>query len=196
MANMPYPSFELIEPLPSTRVPRDAVAFWLKSHQGEIVGAERKFSVSRVAIAGVIAWEALQNPQILSIKSSGPGKMHLQGKDGTLSWPEAVELPGKMPALAKAKRERELARPKIAILYIGATLDLIAEAAERKGWNIRNSPSLLGHVYHSKGLIEWPLLVDKKPLTAAFLISPGGMGQWIEANKAYLEDAVGKSEVP
>src|SRR6266699_1137721 len=75
-SKLPYSSFELKGPEPPSRVPRDAVAFWLSLHKNEITDAEARWHVSRLAIAGIIAWEALKNPQGFTPKSVGPGKMH------------------------------------------------------------------------------------------------------------------------
>ena len=76
-----YPSFELRGPEPpkEAKTAREKAAFWLSLHKEEIANAEANWNVSRIAIAGVIAWEALQNPQAFSVSSSGPGKMHLHG---------------------------------------------------------------------------------------------------------------------
>ena len=105
-----YPSFELRGPEPpkEAKTAREKAAFWLNLHKEEIANAEANWNVSRIAIAGVIAWEALQNPQAFSVSSSGPGKMHLHGKSGHLSWPEVVERTGRMKSLPEILRKIEL----------------------------------------------------------------------------------------
>lgn len=59
----------------------------LRAYQGEIVAAEKKFRIDRLAIAGAIAWEMLENPPgrirrtaraVMPIpRSVGWGKVHL-----------------------------------------------------------------------------------------------------------------------
>lgn len=194
-SKLPYNSFELRGPEPPSRNPRDAVAYWLSLHKDEIVKAEADWRVSRLAIAGIIAWEALENPQAFSAKSVGPGKMHLVGEGGEMSWPEAVEDTGRKKPTNKYSRKADLAKPDVAIDYIGAALDLAATIAEHYGWNIRNSPEILGQVYHSRTAEAWIRQMSTKPANAPFLITPGMMGEWIQKNQSYLEAAVGKPEL-
>lgn len=49
----------------------------LFAHRREIIAAEKKFGVTRIAIAGVIAWEMLENVRKWSPRSAGFGKIHL-----------------------------------------------------------------------------------------------------------------------
>jgi hypothetical protein len=187
-----YGSFELTGPEPPSKLPRDAVAFWLGLHQQEIVAAETKWRVSRIAIAGIIAWEALQNPQPrLRGKSVGPGKIHLEADKGHYSWPEVVEGTGRVKELPPIMRKYVLARPEVSIDYIGAILDFEASVAEAKGWNIRNNPEILSQAYHNSWPDEWIRFIERKPQTEPFEIIPGEMGQWILENEAYLRKAIG-----
>ena len=193
-SKLPYSSFELKGPEPPSRVPRDAVAYWLSLHKNEIIKAEADWHVSRLAIAGAIAWEALVNPQAFSAKSVGPGKMHLVGESGQLSWPEVVEGTGRMKQVPELLRRIIMARPDVAISYIGAALDVAATISEHYGWNIRNNPEILGQVYHGWTAEEWLNNMSTKPEKAPFMIKPGAMGKWIEDNRKYLEAAVGHPE--
>ena len=194
-SNQRYSTFELKGPEPPSRVPKDAVAYWLSLHKGDIVQAERKFRVSRIAIAGIIAWEALVNPQVSSYKAVGPGKMHLEGEAGQLSWPDVIEGTGRMrPLFSLPWRRVEMAKPDVAINYIAAALDVIAEIAEQSGWNIRNHPEILGQVYHGWTAERWEAAVKAKTPGAPFEIVPGMIGKWTQDHSAYLEAAVGAPE--
>src|SRR4051812_24709367 len=53
----------------------------LHAHRADIVEAEQRFQVSRVAIAGAIAWEMLENARTGSARSVGFGKVHLWNFD-------------------------------------------------------------------------------------------------------------------
>jgi hypothetical protein len=195
--HMAYPSFELDRDLPPPdREPRAAVKYWLEHHREEILEGERRFRVSRVAIAGIIAWEALNNPQVTSNKSVGVGKLHLVAEPGDISWPEAVENAGKMPKLTLAERYEFLQNSRLCMLYIAATLDLICEEGEKYGFNLRSSPGILGHIYHSRPPRKWAAQIKAKKITEPFALQPGGMGAWISDNQKYLESAVGTSSIP
>lgn len=194
-SNLPYGTFELRGPEPPSRVPRAAVAYWLSLHKGDFAEAERRHSVSRIAIAGIIAWEALVNPQVASYKAVGPGKMHLQGEPGQLSWPDVIEGTRRMkPLFSLPWRRVEMAKPDVAINYIAAALDVIAEIAERAGWNVRNNPEILGQVYHGWTAEQWQAAMKAKAPGAPFLIKPGMIGKWTQDHSRYLESAVGAPE--
>jgi hypothetical protein len=187
-----YPSFELSGAEPPSREPRAAVAYWLGLHKTEIAAAERRWRVSRTAIAGVIAWEALENPQGWSVSSHGPGKMH---EDPDL-WAGAV---GKLFYGNAEAGARDLHvfgnRPAVAIAYIGAALALIARDAEKAGFNIRNSPEILSQAYHGHSPRSWAEKMSAKKPGDAFELVPGSMGPWILQNRDYLEQAVGRPDL-
>lgn len=194
-SKLPYGTFELRGPEPPSRVPNAAVAYWLSLHKGDIAEAERTHDVNRLAIAGIIAWEALVNPQISSYKAVGPGKMHLEGEANQISWPDVIEGTHRMkPLFSLPWRRVEMAKPDVAINYIAAALDVIAEIAERSGWNIRNNPEILGQVYHGWTAEQWEAAVKAKAPGAPFLIKPGMIGQWTLDHSKYLESAVGAPE--
>lgn len=190
-----YPSFELRGPQPpkEARTPEAKVAFWLSLHKAEIADAETDWQISRIAIAGVIAWEAIHNPQAWSISSVGPGKMHLRGESGQLSWPEVVERTGRMKSRPDLLRKIEMAKPAVAINYIAAAMDVVASVSERYGWDIRSSPEILGQAYHSYSPDQWVTKMSAKSPNDPFSIVPGTMGTWIRANARYLESSVGPS---
>jgi hypothetical protein len=84
-----------------------------------------------------------------------------------------------------------MAKPAVAIDYLGAALDVIAAIAEQYGWNIRNNPQILGQIYHGSTVEEWDTFMKTKPRDAPFKIVPGMIGEWTQANRKYLESAVG-----
>lgn len=194
LRDLPYSSFELRGPQPPSRVPAQAVAHWLSAHRREVVAAEQRWHVSRLAIAGAIAWEALENPEAQSLKTVGPGKIHLEGEAGQLGWPEVVEETGRVKPTTPAMRRLVLAKPEGSINYIGAIFDFIAEVGEAKDWNIRNNPEILSQVYHSRTAEQWIDFMRTKPANAPFTIVPGTMGDWVYRNRVYLESAVGPAE--
>ena len=171
-----YHSFELEGPEPPSRAPQDAVAYWLTLHKNEIANAEARWNVNRDAIAGVIAWEALFNPQPASYSSSGPAKMHYTTA-GQWSWPEVVEGVGLMKPLHPLVRKLQLRNPSVAIDYNGASLHLAAMIAEQHGWDIRNNPEILGQVYHSWTAQQWQRQMSAKPSNEPFGLC---LGRWAD----------------
>jgi hypothetical protein len=165
-------------------------------HSVEIEKAERRWHVSRIAIAGTIAWEALNNPQAFSFKAVGPGKMHLVANKGDVSWPEFIEKTGRMPPLTEKQREERLQQSSVAIDYIGALMDIVSEDAAKGGWDIRGNEAILGQIYHTFPPLKWKKHIATKPPGSAWGIQPGTMGEWIPANRAFLEAQVGKSGIP
>lgn len=134
------------------------VLAWLVVHRAEIVAAAARFKVDRRAIAGAIAWEALENCAPVAIGATrraagitvGPGKLHmvevqvwavagsglmlpyLTDKDG-LTWPKGVEDAGLMPAQTFSKRCVIAETDEGAIEYVAAAMALIATIHERAG---------------------------------------------------------------
>jgi hypothetical protein len=196
-ATQAYPSFELDADRPPPKLDsREAVAFWLRMHSVEIENAERRWHVSRVAIAGAIAWEALNNPQAASWKAVGPGKMHLVAVKGDVSWPDFIESTGRMPRLSRKQQEEKIRESSVAIDYIGALMDIASEDAAKGGWNIRGDAAILGQIYHAFAPLQWKKHIASKPAGSPWEVVPGTMGVWIPANRSFLEKAVGKSAIP
>lgn len=135
------------------------VLAWLVVNRTAIVAAAARFKVDRRAIAGAIAFEALENA-VGSIKGSarkaagitvGPGKLHmvevkwrfvpnsapmlypsLDDGDG-LTWPKDVEDADLMPAQTFGDRCAIAATDEGAIQYVAAAMDLIATTYESAG---------------------------------------------------------------
>ncbi|NJO96204.1 MAG: toxin [Pleurocapsa sp. CRU_1_2] len=188
-----YPSFELQGPVPPAHIktPEDRVSYWLSLHKKELLQAEAKWNVPREAIAGIIAWEALKNPQAWSVSSAGPGKMHLEEEGG---WPQEIERSKRMSHTYDWMKKVYMKEPLTAIMYIGAGLDMVSAISEKYGWNVRHNPELLGHIYHAFKPGEWETKIAGKSKNEKFQIPPKGMGDWIKNNLPYLRPAVGRSD--
>jgi hypothetical protein len=168
----------------------------LFAHRTQITAAAAKFDVSRVAIAGAIAWEMLENVRPSGWRSVGWGKVHTFNFPAFWDDPIAKEVEdrGYLPKRTSAEREALLARPESAIVYIAAIMAAIADAAEaRHGASIRMNPEVLTNVYQSKDLDDWERHLDRKAPGSGF---SGGnpMDKWVIANRSFLEAAVGKDE--
>ena len=195
-----YPSFELRGPDPKTSDAGQAVAFWLKTHRSEIVDAARRWRIDRRAIAGAIAWEALQNPSSHSARASGPAKVHAWDfpdnpvtpiRRWAISWVDAVELSGRLPRRTLAEREAILATPQGAIEYIGAIMDVAASTAEFHGWDVREQPAILAYAFHARNLVTWNDTVENKQPSDDFQLPRHLMGGWVADHLPYLEQIVG-----
>lgn len=192
-------SYELTD-APISSDPKVRVERWLKNHQSEIAAAEIKFSVDRRAIAGAIAWEAIENIRGAWTPSSvGPGKVHIY-KDlskGTLFSEDTVakqiEDEGILPKQNLEGRENILRTPSGAILYIAAIMKAGVDIAFEEGrFEISQNPEVLTWYYNSKDLPGWRALIKAKQRGSAFDTSPNSMSIWVKVNLALLEAAVGK----
>lgn len=135
------------------------VLAWLVVNRAAIVAAAARFKVDRRAIAGAIAWEALEN-SVGFVKGSsrkasginvGPGKLHMLEikwrfvpynapmmyptlEDGNgLTWPKGVEDAGLMPAQTFGDRCAVAETDEGAIQYVAAAMSLIATIYESAG---------------------------------------------------------------
>jgi hypothetical protein len=81
---------EIVDPAPPASTRQQRVWLWLHQRRDLIVAAARKYRVPAVAIAGVVAWEALDDPAehslprylyVQGLKLEGPGKVHAQDLD-------------------------------------------------------------------------------------------------------------------
>ncbi|NOZ70116.1 MAG: DUF4157 domain-containing protein [Deferribacteres bacterium] len=205
LADAPYPSEEELKKL-NMPLPQARVYLWLKTYKNEIIDAETKFRVDRRAIAGAIAWEALENVTPLSLRAVGLGKVHYWDWYGPFFGPkktvaEQVEESGYLPHLTEKKRKEILKTPSGSIEYIGAIMSAFADEAEKphdsgwKGENIRLRPEILTNAYQSEDIDSWAEHLDsKKPGDE---LKPGTpMALWVQANIVFLEKAVGKPNVP
>lgn len=143
-------SWELTD-APAASTPRERVAAWLRTYRRAIEDAEARHGVDRRAIAGAIAWEALQNvigkPNIRLWV--GPGKVHVTEWKGKSSAEETEQL-GYLPQRSEQGRKAALGDPVGAITYIAAIMQASAEAADAGHYNLRGDPPILCYLYNAK----------------------------------------------
>jgi len=169
-----------------------AVLAWLRKYKVPMMAAEMKFKIDRRAIAGAIAWEALENVQPSSIRAVGPGKVHIQtaiigGSDETVA--KEVEELGYLKQESDDDRKKLLQTAQGAIEYIGAIMGAIADKAANYDYQIRCNPPILTTVYQAWDIPEWENRLRQKngqPL------EPAAMGAWVRDYMDYLTDAVNK----
>jgi hypothetical protein len=168
----------------------------LNARRREIVDAEKTFGVTRLAIAGAIAWEMLENVRTHSPRSVGYGKVHLYNYHFSSSWYETAakqaEDRGYIAPQSKEERKLLLATPEGAIRYIAAIMAAIADIAGRLGTrDIRFDPEILTNVYQSMDLKEWEAHLLAKPKNAT-LAGGNKMDRWVMSNLGFLIAAVGQ----
>ena len=207
--NIPIPrSLRLKE----TRLSQEelAVVVWLRAHEREIAAEERWFHISRQAIAGVIAWEALENVAPLSVKSVGPGKIHIcnmktpacweafrlacpgsrcppdvKGIDETVA--QEVEALGLVPPVSLQERIDLLKTSSGAIRYAAAILRAGANEAKRAGWDIDNDPALLATFYRGYTVRAWRnLLRTVDPTSPRLIIRDSNGNESIDEMGAWI----------
>lgn len=184
-----------------------AVHSWLRKHQNQIIEAEQKYAIDRRAIAGAIAWEAINNVRGKHAWSRwrGPGKVHVDVnfyESVKQTAAEQVEKLGYLPALSQADRESAVARPSGAIEYIAAIMRAQADIVRAVGgysedetnWN----PPVLTTWYQGKhpSTLAKEYAENKWAPSNHPLKVPGGdatkeMGTWVQGHLRFLEDAVG-----
>lgn len=172
----------------------------LHANRREIIDAELAFGVTRVAIAGAIAWEMLENVRRWSPRSVGFGKVHLYNYHLTRSWFDTAAKQAEdqrfIPAQSDKDRQLLLATPAGAIRYIAAIMAAIADIAGREGFDdIRFDPEILTNVYQSMDLKDWEAHVRKKAKGTKFT---GGnkMDRWVMSHLLFLTSAVGTPIAP
>lgn len=192
-------SYELAD-APISSDPKVRVERWLRNHQSDIEAAETKFQVDRRAIAGAIAWEAIENIRSSWTPSSvGPGKVHVykdlaKGEffnEDTVA--KQVEDKGYLPKQNLEGRKAVLGTSSGAITYIAAIMKGGADIAyDEGGFEIALNPEVLTWYYNSKDLPGWRAVIKAKPRGSVFDTSQNNMSVWVKANLALLETAVGK----
>ena len=182
---------------PGGPTPEARVAGWLRKHQPTIARTETSYSVDRRAIAGAIAWEALENPRAWFgfgfARFRGPGKVHY--KEGHIFEGEPVakqvEEAGYLPKVTKEERERLLSTATASIAYIGAIMKAFADVAASAGYYLNCDPPMLTTFYNAWDLNGATELFKKKKAPDK-LTANDQMGQWVEKNEPYLVGAVGR----
>lgn len=192
--------------------PQMRVLAALRELKQAIVDAERKWRVDRRAIAGAIAWEALNNWGIFGFKfpggvrAVGLGKIHVYNSKVPLKTTEGadentvakqVEDAGYLPAQTLEDRKRKLADPVEAITYIAAIMRAFIEIAAEYGFTIGRNTVILANLFQGKDLPKWRESLEEKKKTGTTTLKGGNtMDIWIGANLVFLEDAVGVPNLP
>jgi len=180
---------------PATNPAEAQVFACLWAYRREIVAAERKYGVTRIAIAGAIAWEMVENPMPSSLRGAGFGKVHsFTGKPW--AWYDTLakqaEDRGYIAKKSGIERVRMLETPEGAIEYIGAMMAAIADVAGQHGTrDIRYDPEILTNVYQSMTLKDWEKhLAGKGP--GSPLSGGNKMDKWVVTHIDFLAAAVGQ----
>jgi hypothetical protein len=163
----------------------------LNAWRSVIENAESTFRVSRLAIAGAVAWELLENVRTWSPRSTGFGKVHLYNYNFRGTVAEQAESRGYLPKKTYSERKLILTTPEGAITYVAGIMAAIADITTRHGFgDIRNDPVMLTNVYQSKDLDEWEAHLKKKR-AGSTLAGGNPMDIWVAKNNAFLTAAVG-----
>lgn len=187
-----------LECVPTSRV---RVLAWLRGVRPQIIAAEKRFNIDRRAIAGAIAWEALENSHAAFPLWPGPGKVHSVGYysgthipaiiGGPLSSAESVEKMGYLKKQSFFGRIGTLKTPTGAIFYIAAIMRMGADLAENRGFIINDKPDLLTEFYQAWTPAKWSADLASKPGPPRKLGAPDRMAIWVKSHLDFLEEAVG-----
>lgn len=181
---------------PGGDTPEERVAGWLAQHKRLIVQAESTWRVDRRAIAGAIAWEALENVWggiYVGARFSGPGKVHYREHHLSEGDPVAkqVEDRGMLPKQTSDKRRDVLASPAGSIRYIGAIMRAFADEARTAGYHIYSDPALLATFFNAWKLDEAKRVFRTKKYPAPLAVNEK-MGAWVRDHLEFLETIIGK----
>jgi hypothetical protein len=182
---------------PGAGTGRQRVALWLKIHRSDLTAAARRFRVDQRAIAGVIAYESLEDIHTswtFLYRSSGPGKVHFKEGRFTEGNPvsKQVETMGLLPKRTMPERKAILGTARGAALYIGAIMSVYARLAKSHGYSIQCKPAILATYYSA-----WDFRTAKEYLSIMKRhdLAPNLVGSWIQQNLAWLAANVGSPSV-
>jgi len=200
-------------PIPLGNVSEDeARAFaWIYEHRAEIIAAELEFRVDRRAIAGAVAWEALENAGFAGgVRAQGPAKVHSfklnvgnvgYGENETIA--KQIEDLGYIAKQANVgDRTEVLKTPAGSMRYVGAIMAAFIDISAKHGYNIRCDPVVLTHCFQGPGskfskqgdLDNWDKLLAAKK--GAPLAPGNDMALWVKAHLALIEQVVGGPGIP
>lgn len=192
-------SFELEPTATKGTTAREKVKNWIKDRIQLIQSAESKWNVDKRAIAGAIAWEALENVLPSSFRSVGPGKVHF--KSSPIPYKEGdpvakqVEDKGYLPKQTLDDRKTLLGTDSGSIDYIGAIMKAFVDLAGGAGYNIKCDPPILCTFYNGFDLPKAEALFKTKKAPSPLKASPDMMGHWVENNIPYMEECVGSGGI-
>ncbi len=216
-------SFELqstllgaVDPAANAPTREQRVSLWLQKYSSYIKSTAKTFDIDPIAIAGAIAWEAIQNVSIFSARAVGPGKVHVFDNfpyvSHTTSPAAFVEgntryaptIPASPLADDLEWRTAILKTPKGAITYIAAIMNAYATEVEianrttKAGFPaIRNNPGVLAALYNGSPIhlqtAQADLAAKRAGGTISFSTDGTTMGQWVAyaANLTFLEESIG-----
>ena len=197
-----------LQDAPEASTSTGRVFLWLVKNISGIVDTERAYSVDRRAIAGAIAWEALQNPKDSleqelrtatgTARFSGPGKVHYKESllPTTSYTPPGItaaieiEQRGKLPVQTEEQRRQILATTAGALRYIGAIMRECSDIAAQSGYYLDCDPPSLATFYNSWDVHEVERLFSQRRAPAP--LAANEMGTWVTENMTFIEMAVGK----
>jgi len=196
---------------------KERVSRWLIAYRPQIAEAESIYGVDRRAIAGAIAWEALENaptyPGWMNFLArpapNAPGKLHPASVRGARFINELlgssladntvvteVEKRGLLPRRTFEERLRLLESPLWAIRYVAAIMRGYADVARDAGYpGVNQMPDILATFYvgakDAGTLNAAEKSLPAKKARGETLMRGDTMGQWVFDNLPYLEDAIG-----
>lgn len=189
-------SYELAD-APSAPTRAGRVAAWLTRNRAPIVEAARRFHITRDAIAGLIAYEALVDVHLARYAGladwSGPGKVHFKEYRFSEGHPLAkeVEDDGMLPARTMRERERILQSPKWSALYIAASMRVLANIVREETHHDISCDAgalvTLESAWDSDAVRRYFQTHDRH----AFVFTDNFPGSWVAGRTAFIEDSVG-----
>jgi hypothetical protein len=177
----PHISFELAD-TPRYLPPARRLSWWLTRNETTIMHASGRWHVAPTAIAGVVAYEALANPEPAAMamlaRYSGPGKVHYKEYHFAEGEPVSAEVErmGYLPRVMWRTRERILATDSGSIRYIAAILRAYSDIARHRGYSINCNVGLLTTFYTAWDIPQVRALLKQHPQT----LRPNTAGVWVK----------------
>lgn len=171
------------------------VDLWLIKRRSLLVGVERRFHIDRRAVAGVIAYEALNDVHLSNFfgltRSSGPGKVHYKERYISEGLPAAkqVELRGMVPLRTITERRLLLSTDKGAMTYIAAIMSALADDASNAGYRVRCNPAILSTLYTAWSPVSAYKLFEAR--VSPEPLQDNAAGRWVLAHLGEIESDVG-----
>ena len=188
-----------LQSAPCAATARQRTYLWLSANRASIENAARKFRIDPIAIAGAIAYEALDDVHVSTVfgltRSDGPGKVHYKALRFLIGVPVAgqVEEMGYLPVRTVRSRKQILQTAYGASLYIAAIMRAYADIAEQSAnERIACSDGELVSLYAAYDIPHARSFFWLAPASARII---NAAGSWVISNKAYLSKALGPSGV-
>ncbi|MDB5072748.1 MAG: hypothetical protein JWM87_3859 [Candidatus Eremiobacteraeota bacterium] len=189
----PQISYELSD-TPAALTPRERAAWWMKKNKSAIIAAEQRWRVDRRAIAEVVMYEAIQNPEPLASlilsRFAGPGKLHYKAERFSEGEPvtKEVEDLGYLPRRSVGARKTYLETDAGSIEYIGAIFRAFSDLGRQHGYSLSCDVPMLGTFYSS-----WTLAEARSFWTRSHprMLRPNRAGAWMEQQIGFVQGVVG-----